>query len=244
MTQLSFEHVPPRAAFNDRPVLRAHIEQLMGGSANLDSPSGMIHQKGAGRSTLCEHCNNLTGHWYGAAYVDWAYQGMQIVVGTNGAPTLIYNFRVFPLRVIKQVTCMFFSANSPGFLGERRAELVRFVLNRDAQCLPTYVRLYTFYTLGPRSRSIGASGLLTGLGTGSSKTFVMSEVTFPPFGFLMTLDCPSPDERLCDISEFSHFAYKARRTLSMKLPVMPIYSYLPGDYRSREQVQCDAAKQP
>jgi hypothetical protein len=82
----------PRAAFNDRPLLLAHIKQVIRGSANLDSLSGKNHQKGAGRYTLCERCNNLTGHWYGAAYVDWAYQGMQIVLGTKGTPTLIYNF--------------------------------------------------------------------------------------------------------------------------------------------------------
>lgn len=151
ITLLSFEHVPPRAAFNDRRVLYAHSKQLLRDSANLDSLSGKVLQKGAGRYTLCERCNNQTGSWYGPAYVDWAYQGMQIVRATKGAPTLIYNFHVFPLRVIKQVICMFLSANSPKFLGDRRAELIKFVLGRDAKDLPSYIRVYAFYTLGPRS---------------------------------------------------------------------------------------------
>jgi hypothetical protein len=59
--------------------------------------------KRRGPYTLCERCNNQTGSWHGPKYADWAYQGMQIVGATKGAPTLIYNFRIFPLRVIKQV---------------------------------------------------------------------------------------------------------------------------------------------
>lgn len=243
VTQLSFEHVPPRAAFNDRPLLLAHIKQVIRGSANLDSLSGKIHQKGAGRYTLCERCNNLTGHWYGAAYVDWAYQGMQIVLGTKGTPTLIYNFHVFPLRVLKQIICMFFSANAPGFRNGH-TDLVKFALDRDTRRLPPSFRVYAFYSLAPRSRTAGVTGLLRGLGTGSSKTFVFSEVTYPPFGFVMTLDSPTPDARLCDITEFSYFAYNDWRTLSMNLPVMPIYTFYPGDYRSREQVQCEVANLP
>ena len=42
---------------------------------------------------------------------------------------------------------MFLSANSPNFLGDRRAELVKFVLERDAKYLPSYIRVYAFYTL-------------------------------------------------------------------------------------------------
>lgn len=81
------------------------------------------------------------------------------------------------------------------------------------------------------------------MGTGSAKTFIVSEVIFPPFGFLMTVDSPTPEERLCDISGFSEFAYKDWRTLSMKLPVMPVYTIYPGDYRSREQVHRAAMTQ-
>jgi hypothetical protein len=244
VTQLSFEHVPPRSAFNDRPLLHAHVKKLFRGRADLDSLSGKVHQKGAGRYTLCERCNNQTGHWYGGAFVDWAYQGMQIVQGTKGAPTLIYNFHIFPLRVIKQVVCMFFSANSSRFR-DSRPELVKFVLDRDTRCLPSYVRVYAFYTLAERSRSAGVTGLLKGLDSfgGSVRSFTFSEVTFPPFGFLMTLDSPTPDDRLLDISGFSHYAYNDWCELFMKLPIMPIYTPYPADYRSREQMQSDAAKQ-
>lgn len=230
--KLSFEHSPPEAAFNARPLLHAHIKKLIAGR-DLDSVSGRVRQRGAGY-TLCERCNNLTGHWYGSAFVDWAYQGMQIVRGTKGAPTLLYLFQVFPLRTIKQIACMFFSANSPRFR-EVHPGLERFVRDRDARYLPPEVRIYAFYTLADRSRSAGVTGLLDGSGP-SVRSLTFSEITFPPFGFVMTFDSPPPDERLFDISGFSQFSYNDWRPIAMRLPIMPIYTYLPGDYRSRDEV--------
>ena len=76
--KLTFEHVPPRAAFNKWRVRRIPGSDLIG--ADLDSPSGgEICQRGAGGYTLCGQCNNETGGWYGDAFVDWTYQAMRIL---------------------------------------------------------------------------------------------------------------------------------------------------------------------
>ncbi len=73
---LSFEHVPPKSAFNDKPIVwRVGRDAL----DNLPSARGQIKQKGAGAYTLCPTCNNKTGGWYGSAYAKWAYQGMDLV---------------------------------------------------------------------------------------------------------------------------------------------------------------------
>jgi hypothetical protein len=82
-----------------------------------------------------------------------AYQGMQILQRAAKAPTLYYPFHIFPLRIIKQVICMFMSANSPQFR-KARPEFEQILLNRDARfVLPQEVRVYAFYTIGDRSRS-------------------------------------------------------------------------------------------
>ena len=47
-TKLSFEHVPPKAAFNDRPVVNANIKMLIKKEADLDDVSGKMNQRGAG----------------------------------------------------------------------------------------------------------------------------------------------------------------------------------------------------
>jgi hypothetical protein len=93
--------------------------------------------------------------------------------------------------------------------------------------------------MSDRSRSSGVTGLLKGLG-GVLQTLTFSEVTFPPFGFAMTVGSPPPDDRLCDISEFAGFDYREQRQLWMRKPVMPIYTGYPGDYRSHDDVHAQA----
>jgi hypothetical protein len=72
--KLSYEHVPPSAAFNDKPVLYTTLLKILQ-RGDLDGLTGKKLQRGAGANKLCEKCNATTGHWYGAAFADWAYQG-------------------------------------------------------------------------------------------------------------------------------------------------------------------------
>src|SRR5690606_19434915 len=82
---LSFEHVPPEAAFNNRPIRVKSGMQLV--NADLDDERGRTQQRGAGGYTLCERCNSLTGTWYGSAYVDWACQGLHLSQYASQAPS-------------------------------------------------------------------------------------------------------------------------------------------------------------
>jgi len=239
---LSFEHVPPESAFNDRRVLRTAFEQVIK-AQDLDKLPFRIQQRGAGGFTLCEKCNNTTGKWYVPAYTEWALQAMSILIATSGRPTLIYPYHMYPLRILKQVLCMFFSVNGPAFQ-RAQPELVRFILNRDSREFPRHIRVYSFYTFANRSRSSAMTGILRGLGTSQSNAIMFSEITFPPFGFVMTLDgSPPPNEEFSDISGFSKFGYRDwRDSIAMRLPLMPIYTAFPGDYRTREQTQADMAE--
>jgi len=111
---LSFEHVPPRSAFNKQPVLYKKIEELIS-EENGTVIKGKTSQRGCGAYTLCLRCNNNTGAWYGEAYCQWAYQGMRFLNLTRNEPILHFNFFIFPLRIIKQILCMFCSANGDWF---------------------------------------------------------------------------------------------------------------------------------
>jgi hypothetical protein len=230
---------PADQASGHAAVLRATFDQILG-SESMDKLPGRFQQRGAGAYTLCESCNSITGHWYGGAYADWAHQAMRIIIGTRAQPSLEYPFGLFPLRVLKQVVCMFFSVNGPLFQ-QRQTDLVRFVLNRDLRAFPAHVRVYAFYTFSDRSRAIGSAGVLRGLGSSSSNVHVFSEITFPPFGFVMTLGNASPPEsRFHEISGFSEFEYRDwRDRITMRLPLMPIYTGFPGDYRTRAQTLAD-----
>jgi hypothetical protein len=232
--ELSFEHSPPKKAFNDSPLFYAEIESLINGE--VENPRGKIQQRGAGAYTLCERCNNLSGKWYGGAFVEMAKQGMIYLQSARASGRVYLSFAIYPLRVIKQVVCMLMSANAPSFQ-RVQPELARFVLNRDAKHIPDHIRIYTCFTASDRSRSSGVSAIFSQSQSGSFNAYTISEVTFPPFGFVATFECKIHDDRLVDITHFAdNFDYDDRHAAWLLLPVLPIFTYRPGDYRSRDEV--------
>jgi hypothetical protein len=155
--KLSFEHVPPESAFNDHRILRSTFEQTLA-AEHPDQYQGTPQQRGAGGYTLCAKCNSDTGAWYVPAFTNWAQQAMRIVIATRAKPSLAYPFNLFPLRVLKQVICMFFSVNGTYF-HKAHPDLVRFVLNKESRDLPERVRVYAFYTFSNRFRASGVQPL-------------------------------------------------------------------------------------
>ncbi|HXM03522.1 MAG TPA: hypothetical protein VN939_13010 [Chthoniobacterales bacterium] len=240
--ELSFEHSPPRAAFNDNPLLYAEMEWIRN-SRNIDEPRGKIRQRGAGAYTLCERCNNDTGSWYGPSYVELTRQGMELLRSVRSAPEIHLPFHIYPLRVMKQIICLVMCANGSNFQ-KAQPDLARFVLNRELRHLPDHVRVYGFYTVSDRSRSSGVTGRIEGVLNGSATNYIYCETTFPPFGFVITFNSPVPDDRLTDITYFAEYRYEDQRTLWLKFPVLPIYTYFPADYRNREKVLRDAGQWP
>jgi len=96
-SKLSFEHVPPRSAFNDHPVFVADIKELIGKwDGEIKNIKGKIHQLGSGDYTLCEKCNSDTGAWYGNAFADWAYQAFRVLHFTKGKPSLYKKQAEYP----------------------------------------------------------------------------------------------------------------------------------------------------
>lgn len=231
---LSFEHVPPRKAFNDYPVR----EILFADAVNVgpDDPlRGRIEQRGSGGYTLCGPCNNNMGAWYGGAFIDWCYQGMDILERAGGRPTLIYPHHIYPLRVLKQVVAMFCSVNPHAL--RRHVELVRFVLNKEARGLPPVYRFFVYYNMGQRMRRVGISVQ----GGNPAGLITLSEITYPPFGYVMTFNSPPPDACLCEITHFARRGYDEDLSVPLRLPVLPVHLVYPGDYRSKEQIMRDYA---
>jgi hypothetical protein len=232
--KLSFEHVPPRSAFNDRPALRKRIKDLYEG--DLDDTRGEISQRGAGGYTLCESCNNRTGAWYGNAFVEWAYQCAHILYHTRGKASLYYQYHIFPLRVIKQILCMFFSINGSEFRVANE-HLVALVLNRKLNGFEPQIGIYAYFNASGRSRN---TGVAASANFNTGKVRILSEIAFPPMGYIMTFGSEPPNDKLVDISFMAKYHYNDWKSLSLPLPVLPIYTYFPGDYRDRDQVLREA----
>jgi hypothetical protein len=235
---LSFEHVPPRAAFNDRPVLLQEIDFWKVGPDH--QATGRVQQRGRGAYTLCARCNNRTGRWYGSAFVAWCHQGMEILARSGGNPTLLYLNYLLPLRIIKQICAMFFSINPPTFQ-QANPELVRFVLDKERRFLSPKYRFWTYFNHEGHWRTSPVSAMLN---MQTHRQSVMTETSFPPFGYLLTLGSEPLDGRLYEITRFARFAYNDFITLPMQLPVLPTHTLIPGDYRTREEIIREGASHP
>jgi hypothetical protein len=231
-TKLSYEHIPPRAAFNDQPVVRAGIDELIKKESSLDKLAGKTYQRGIGGYTLCEKCNSLMGAWYGPAFIDWTYQLARVLILARGEPSLYYLYKIFPLRVIKQIVCMFFSLNGEQFRNAQ-PNLARFVLNKDMKYLDPHIRIYCFYNRTHRLRHSGGSGLLNVI---NGSFYIISEIALFPMGYVMDLNNHKPDMRLFHITFFSEYGYNDWKEIGLRLPLLPIYTYFPGDYCSKEEV--------
>jgi hypothetical protein len=138
---------------------------------------------------------------------------------------------------------MFFSINGEDFQANQPA-LVKFVIDPKSKNFSQHVKIYVFYTLSNKFRAFGSTGIIKGLGTSKSRVHIFSEITFPPFGFIMTLgDSTPPEDKFCEISGFSQFSYNDWRVgISMKIPFMPTFTPFPGDYRTQEQTMSDYNK--
>lgn len=235
---LTFEHVPPRSAFNDRPVLLANFEAMIDSVPGEKPGQYRIQQQGAGNYTLCARCNNNTGAWYTKSYTWWCYQAMDLLLKTKGAATsLAYPYHISPLAVIKQVMAMFCSVNGPG-LTERYSELRQFLLSKDRMYLNPTFAVYAYLNCEGRARrQTGISSTLT-LGV-PNRIRVLSEISSPPFGYVLALEGGPPDQRLTDISFFARYAYQDFRSVYLSLPVLATHLWLPGDYRTLQQIEAD-----
>lgn len=242
--QLSYEHVPPKAAFNNgNNYYQATLDQLTKIDAyefdfrtHSSLPLEMFEKKqgGVGYFSLCVKCNNTTGLWYASDFVNWASQAMTILLKANGKPTLHYPTFFFPLRVIKQVVTMFFSICHDG-LRNSESELQSFVLNRDRTHLSEKYKIYCYYNFKGGLRYMGDNviGSLT-----DTNIIRASELSFPPFGFVLTIDSVKPDERLTDITRFARFPYYERHDYYQKFNVLPTFlPHIPLDYRSKEEIE-------
>lgn len=229
---LSFEHVPPHAAYNKGPAVSHDFTEWLSGG-DWDPVGKKKEQRGVGAYTLCETCNNNTGSWYGSEYVNWANQAF-VRLGSvppgqfaDAGLAVIKFVGVRPLRFIKQVVTMIFSANSPSF-AEKNPALVNFVLDRDAKGLPTEYQIYVTLLRGNLSRLSGVSGEMNFEKGGM---IIKSEIAHPPFGLVMTFDSPPPRE-FGRVTRFADFDLDDRQDTTLLLNTGEIYSPYPDDNRA------------
>ena len=243
---LTFEHVPPQAAFNKSKVLTCSGFDYLKRDPDtlpweMKGVRETVEQGGAGGYTLCERCNNTTGAWYARDYVHFVECAMQSkdhpsLLHVEGAPFVVMQFEhVYPLRIIKQVLAMFSSVCGPG-LTAANPELRRLILGKDQRGLdPDHVGLYCYAWQGTVQRRTGVSGLLN-LAANSCRERILADFSTTPFGFLLEFE-PQGGMGLWDITDFANqCSYGDAATFSWPVPIRENNTIFPGDFRTRQQV--------
>lgn len=234
---LTYEHIPPKAAFNDARILESDIERFLHGNLlnALENPKGKTKQRGAGDHTLCFKCNSDTGAWYAPAYVELVkalYPLAHKIDAFQDAHILI---RTKPLNILKQILAMFCSACGPNFAAVH-PDLVRYILNRDTGFLPDDIGIFISLFSIKHSRTSRQSGISGRIDTESGESLTYSEICFPPFNLVMTLGSGSPHKGLFNITWFQRFRYDETSDVRLSLRNLPVNSFFPSDYRTYDEL--------
>jgi len=111
--------------------------------------------------------------------------------------------------------------------------LAQFVLDPTAQGLLEGINVYKYLNREGAFRYLPFM-INSDLRTGRIST--MSEITCPPYRYLMTYHSELPDERLQDITMFADCP-DGTATMGGSLYLLPTHSFIvPGDYRTMEDV--------
>jgi hypothetical protein len=238
---LTKEHVPPQGSlliqgkdgqFRPPSIIKVGYPDIYKLKAG-EMPKGYAAQGGSAFFTLCSNCNNNIGSWYSNDYIEWCEQGLNVLSTTQGRTKLILPYHIYPLRVLKQIIAMFFSLNGVS-LGKEFPELREFILEKNKVTLPEKFRVYAYYNTLAIFRFIG---MIYKVNFVSGQKIRMTETSYIPFGYVMTVNSQSPDSRLLDISHFGVYGYDQSDTLMLSIPALPTYSHLPGDYRSKRELE-------
>ena len=251
---LTFEHLPPKVAFNRYPIAAAHLHDLI--NVHPADYAGRRHpnfQSGFGLHVLCSSCNNNTGSWYATGFASWVNQSLRILrrAGNASGKTVECHFDIYPLRVIKQICAMFLSLNDPDFRSIHDY-LSHFVLNKYRIGLDPSIQISAYLTPGPHLRyssqklpqhmspDYATPDRLDSMINEADKTMKRrefpTEISFPPLGYAMTFRQDVAEEERADISYFALSDYNQKISLPVSLPVLPIHTWFYGDYRTLEEI--------
>ena len=243
---LSFEHVPPRAAFNSSPAKPVSGSEILT-EKNLNDPermpwdiSGLEYenqQQGMGRYSLCKSCNNNTGSWYGAEYIKFARTIHMAIQKHDEISGNVLEVRdIYPLRIIKQILSMFCSTNNPEH--PQLDSIRQFVLNREEAGLDkSKYKLCMYFTDTTLIKYTGFNVVIH-LVNEKVSSMALSEITAYPFGFILYFNpTDNWDYQGFDITAFSDWDYEQKATVLMPWKIQKMNDMFPEMYRSRDEIR-------
>jgi hypothetical protein len=230
---LTFEHVPPRIAFNKNTRYQTvpHVDLLQSDDPLNPTYKAKIQQGGTGYYSLCARCNNFLGKEYVIPYTSYSNSFIDLAkkVSINHFVIEMHDFEA--LRVFKQIVSMFLSLNGWEFSKNHR-ELAEFVLSPSQVELSPKYRFFEYLNSEEQLRHLAVS-VKGNLATGIS--IFGSEITFPPLGHVMTINF---NGSLPYHQEITHFKNCGNQKGSYQLQMNRLPTVLPIllDYRTRAEI--------
>lgn len=228
---LTFEHVPPRVTFNKQTRyktinLLAYIQKCAPFEKEI---KGKIKQGGVGYYSLCETCNNFLGRTYVKDFRNYvnSFIGFAKKKNLNHFDFIMHDF--FALNVIKQIISMFFSLNDLNFSKQNR-DLAAFILNPKSNILPREIRIFTYLNTEGKLRNLPV--MLKG-NLKNNTTVIGSELTFPPLGYVLTINFSGNLPFHQEITSFVNSKHNEKTSFDFNIYRLPTYLPIFLDYKSK-----------
>ncbi|HVQ59574.1 MAG TPA: hypothetical protein VMS60_11775 [Solirubrobacterales bacterium] len=250
VTNLSFEHVPPKGVGNTGRVEMLGIEEWLRREEEGAAVKPTISQKGSGAYSLCRECNTRAGEFYVPEFQKLHGTGLQALSeldleGLDTQPTAGYvemNIKgVRPARLAKQIVTMLL-AISPGGFAEANPELAEYVRVPEMVGLPERFRLYLALYAGPNVRYNGGSVAMRLKDDGSFATIPLWELAYPPFSYMLTIDESEPPVEAGNITNFTSAGLDDIGEVTMTLEVGFGHTALPVDFRTKATFEVERTK--
>ena len=239
-SKLSFEHVPPRANFNNHSAIIISGDEIIRSVSEegrnpweFDRNKGKIQQKGKGGYYLCDSCNSNTGQWYATEYnkfVGAIHCALIQADGSDYKALWIKMKNLRPLAIFKQIMTMFCDINE-GLMGDDT--LKQYLLNKKSTGFSeNKYNLYIYIHEGSIEKCLGICGVATPKGA-----YLISEISGYPIGLALYIDKPKdiiPEG--VEITMFSEFEYDELVDMEMIIPKLENNIFFPGDYRTKEDI--------
>jgi hypothetical protein len=221
--ELSYEHIPPKGAFNNNPIKIKKHENIFETESYIYQKSSKLN-KGYGKYCLCSNCNNFFGGAYCNDYINVVKQ--------------IYNYfeknirsdsfndiplKIKPLNVIKQIIAIYICLNSGDIDENEKKILTKFLLDKENKYLPETYSIYLYNTFKTLPRWLGN---VTYYQNGSFLN--ISELVFSPLGLQICNNSFPSDLSMVNITDFKKFNYNQEVDLIFRLPIIeknnPLYN--------------------
>lgn len=223
---LTYEHVPPRAAFNRETAKMYTYDQWL----SLDATGRgryELQQRGSGYYAFCETCNNTRGGtWYIPEYELWVLAAAEVVsqLPDESQPGLVVHMNLHAVRpalFAKQMVMMLLALNGSEF-GDAFPELRDYVRERDAVGLPDRHRLFLSLLNVDVARY---GGRYEAVNFVTDKSFSVTDLLYPPLAYTLTINEQEPEPREGEITWFTTLTPDDERDIKLTLPynvtVMP-----------------------